>query len=269
MFTHRAGGWQRQFAWLGMSDERMKELGKEKALTIFTDHLLAAGCFEGVHRQLAAYGAAEFERDCILRQRAGPDRVSVWNWATPRGPYLGDLGKIEVPDELGQSGRHGHVVGRHRDRWKRSVRSGLQATRKKDAAGCLRSCDTTAARGDDAPAVVMFANDGSPSEKSYPFRVECGSRQTRGAVWSGRLKEVGLGFVVSCGRMLRYLTLCKLKLIFQARAKWAPNRTAPGRRPEWYLPTARLAYISLQASLWNYEMEKSPANRHTRTSTTL
>lgn len=39
-------------------------------LTVLANHLLAAGCLESVHRQLAADGAAKSEGDFILRQRA-------------------------------------------------------------------------------------------------------------------------------------------------------------------------------------------------------
>lgn len=54
---------------LVVSDAQQAETtATTRSLTVFAQHLLAAGCFERVDCQLAADGAAKLERDFLLRQ---------------------------------------------------------------------------------------------------------------------------------------------------------------------------------------------------------
>lgn len=51
-----------------------KKEGIGLALTILTNHLLAAGCSEGIDGQFATDSATEFDGDLVLWQRAGVER---------------------------------------------------------------------------------------------------------------------------------------------------------------------------------------------------
>lgn len=71
-----------------------KQNRMEPTLTVLTNHLLAAGCSEGIDGQLAADGATKFDGDLVLWQRAGDKsqrRV---------GEHVGRIG-VNKPNELG------------------------------------------------------------------------------------------------------------------------------------------------------------------------